>query len=97
MIEQEPFCGVRTHFYHNASSYDMFRDRRVVEQCSIGQTNGFQLCGFPKVARANATAFVLFAHGGCVEKFSRFSLKATGENAFAFSSSRGKFLFLFDK
>ncbi len=31
MIEQEPFCGVRTHFYHDASSYDMFRDRRVVE------------------------------------------------------------------
>ncbi len=31
MIEQEPFCGVRTHFYHNASSYDMFRDRRVAE------------------------------------------------------------------
>ncbi len=32
MIEQELFCGVRTYFYHNASSYDMFRDRRVVEQ-----------------------------------------------------------------
>ena len=32
MIEQEPFCGVRTHFYHDASSYDMFRDRRVVEK-----------------------------------------------------------------
>ncbi len=31
MIEQEAFCGVRTHFYHDASSYDMFRDRRVVE------------------------------------------------------------------
>ena len=31
VIEQEPFCGVRTHFYHDASSYDMFRDRRVVE------------------------------------------------------------------
>ena len=31
MIEQEPFCGVRTHFYYNASSYDIFRDRRVVE------------------------------------------------------------------
>ena len=31
MIEQEPFCGVRTHFYHDVSSYDMFRDRRVVE------------------------------------------------------------------
>ncbi len=31
MIEQEPFCGVRTHFYHNASWYDMFRDRTVVE------------------------------------------------------------------
>ncbi len=31
MIEQETFCGVRTHFYYNASSYDMFRDRRVVE------------------------------------------------------------------
>ncbi len=31
MIEQEPFCGVRTHLYHDASSYDMFRDRRVVE------------------------------------------------------------------
>ena len=31
MIEQEPFCGVRTHFYHDASSYDMFRYRRVVE------------------------------------------------------------------
>ncbi len=31
MIEQEPFCGVRTHFYHNASSCDMFRDRGVVE------------------------------------------------------------------
>ncbi len=32
MIEQEPFCGVRTHFYHDASLYDMFRDRRVVER-----------------------------------------------------------------
>ncbi len=32
MIEQEPFCGVRTHFYYNTSSYDMFRDRRVVEE-----------------------------------------------------------------
>ena len=31
VISQEPFCGVRTHFYHDASSYDMFRDRRVVE------------------------------------------------------------------
>ncbi len=31
MIEQEPFCGVRTHFYHDASSYDMFRDRGVAE------------------------------------------------------------------
>ncbi len=31
MIEQEPICGVRTHFYHDASSYDMFRDHRVVE------------------------------------------------------------------
>ncbi len=34
MIEQEPFCGVRTHFCHDASSDDMFRDRRVVE-CSF--------------------------------------------------------------
>ena len=33
MISQEPFCGVRTNFYHDASSYDMFRDRRVVEKC----------------------------------------------------------------
>ncbi len=32
MIEQEPSCGMRTHFYHDASSYDMFRDRRVVEE-----------------------------------------------------------------
>ncbi len=32
MIEQEPFRGVRTHLYHEASSYDLFRDRRVVEQ-----------------------------------------------------------------
>ncbi len=32
MIEQEPFCGVRTHFYHDVSSYDMFRDRRVAEK-----------------------------------------------------------------
>ncbi len=31
VIEQEPFCGVRTHFYHDASLYDVFRDRRVVE------------------------------------------------------------------
>ncbi len=31
MIEQEPVCGVRTHFYHDASTYNMFRDRRVVE------------------------------------------------------------------
>ncbi len=31
MIEQERFCEVRTHFYHDASSYDMFGDRRVVE------------------------------------------------------------------
>ncbi len=31
MIEQEPVCGVRTHFYHDARSYDMLRDRRVVE------------------------------------------------------------------
>ncbi len=31
MIEQEPFRRVRTHFYHDASSYNMFRDRRVVE------------------------------------------------------------------
>ncbi len=43
MIEQEPFCGVRTHFYHDASSYDMFRDRRVVERqrsSSGGATTG---------------------------------------------------------
>ncbi len=31
VIDQEPFCGVRTHFYHDGSSYDMFRDHRVVE------------------------------------------------------------------
>ncbi len=36
MIEQEPFCGVRTHFYHDASSYGMFRDRRVVEKSFNG-------------------------------------------------------------
>ena len=35
VIEQEPFCGVRTHFYHDASSYGMFRDRRVVEVCHV--------------------------------------------------------------
>ncbi len=37
MIKQEPFCGVRTHFYHDASSYDMFRDRRVVESGLLSQ------------------------------------------------------------
>ena len=31
VIEQEPFWGVRTHFYHDVSSYNMFRDLRVVE------------------------------------------------------------------
>ena len=42
MIEQKPFCGVRTHFYmyQDASSYDMFRDRRVVELCFRFDGNG---------------------------------------------------------
>ncbi len=31
VISQETFCGVRTHFYHKAISYDMFRDLGVVE------------------------------------------------------------------
>ncbi len=44
VIEQEPFCGVRTHFYQDASSYHMFRDRRVVEtlltySCTETKTN----------------------------------------------------------
>ncbi len=31
VIEQEPFCTVRTYFYHHLSTYDRFCDRGVVE------------------------------------------------------------------
>ena len=31
MIEQEPLCGVRTHFYYDASTHDWLCDHRVVE------------------------------------------------------------------
>ncbi len=58
MIEQEPFCGVRTHFYHNASSYDMFRDRRVVEayiqHCTVQRRLLCSVCS-PLFYRTSAT------------------------------------------